>query len=487
MTKHPTMASINDDDLEALGLDFDPDRVARPGFRLASFKDAALPVYALTVKALVQERKPINPIEEGCLRAIDAGLAKTRDIQAFLGLGEVVLNSILASLNAQELINYMGSGKGDANASLTIKGRLAVEAASKMTVEEVPLQLVYDPYLKRVEMLDLKLLYKPASVKAMGRMQIPLCGSKKPEAMDIQLEGIDRLLELRKRDEKASRELLAIQRIERRETLFRPCTLLYFRAEVGRETQVAFYLDDQVSLEHEAVFRDLGGPQEVGAAHVLADQLSEVASQVRLTDASSPLDASTGASSQPESVKGSLGRGRLVSGNNLDVEALVKSEANPTLSHIRCQDHPMLLQDALLNSKDRLLIISPWIRDGVVTDRFVQKLDALLRSGVKVYIGYGLEEGNANEKPSITPNAESALTGLTRRHPGFTFIKVGNTHRKMLVCDQRFAVVTSFNWLSYKGDVRGKPRDEVGICIRKPEYIEQSFQDGLSLLRSGYR
>jgi hypothetical protein len=57
----------------------------------------------------------------------------------------------------------------------------------------------------------------------------------------------------------------------------------------------------------------------------------------------------------------------------------------------------------------------------------------------------------------------------------------------MLVCDQRFAVVTSFNWLSYKGDVRGKPRDEVGICIRKPEYIEQSFQDGLSLLRSGYR
>jgi len=250
---------------------------------------------------------------------------------------------------------------------------------------------------------------------------------------------------------------------------------------------VAFYLDDQVSLEHEAVFRDLGGPQEVGAAHVLADQLSEVASQIRLTDASSPLDASTGASSQPESAKGSFGRGRLVSGKNLDVEALVKSEANPTLSHIRCQDHPMLLQDALLNSKDRLLIISPWIRDGVVTDRFVQKLDALLRSGVKVYIGYGLEEGNANEKPSITPNAESALTGLTKRHPGFTFIKVGNTHRKMLVCDQRFAVVTSFNWLSYKGDARGKPRDEVGICIRKPEYIEQSFQDGLSLLRSGYR
>ena len=486
MTQRLATPHIDDEGLETLELGFDPDRVARPGFKLASFKDAALPVYVLTVKALIQERKPINPIEEGCLRAIDAGLVKTRDIHAFLGLGESVLNSILASLNAQELINYVGSSVGDASTSLTIKGQLAVEAASKLTVEEISLQLVYEPYLRRIEMLDPKFLDKPSIVKALGRMQIPLCGLKKPEAVDIPLEGIDKLLELRKRGEKTTRELLAIQRIERSETLFRPCTLLYFRAEVGRETQVAFYLDDKASLEHEAVFRDLGGPQEVGAAHVLADQLSNVVSQITLTDVSSPPEAREQAMPQAVSASGPLSSGKLVSENRVNVEALVKSDANPTLSHIRCHDHPMLLQDALLNSKERLMIISPWIRDGVVTDRFAQKLDSLLRGGVKVYIGYGLEEGNANEKPSITPKAEAALKALAKRYPHFTFIKIGNTHRKMLVSDHRFSVSTSFNWLSFKGDARDKPRDEAGVCIRKPEYIEQSFKDGLALMKSGY-
>lgn len=38
-------------------------------------------------------------------------------------------------------------------------------------------------------------------------------------------------------------------------------------------------------------------------------------------------------------------------------------------------------------------------------------------------------------------------------YKNFHFVYVGNTHCKSLVCDDQFAVVTSFNWLSYKGAV----------------------------------
>ena len=38
---------------------------ARPGYSLATFKQAALPVYLLTVRVLVLEKKPLSPIEEG--------------------------------------------------------------------------------------------------------------------------------------------------------------------------------------------------------------------------------------------------------------------------------------------------------------------------------------------------------------------------------------------------------------------------------------
>ena len=36
---------------------------ARPGYELASFKEAGLPVYVLTVRVLTQDRKALSPIE----------------------------------------------------------------------------------------------------------------------------------------------------------------------------------------------------------------------------------------------------------------------------------------------------------------------------------------------------------------------------------------------------------------------------------------
>lgn len=68
---------------------------ARPGFALATFKQAALPVYLLTVRVLVVEKKPLTPIEEGCLRAVEAGLSSPAEIGRFLGLAENVLTGSL--------------------------------------------------------------------------------------------------------------------------------------------------------------------------------------------------------------------------------------------------------------------------------------------------------------------------------------------------------------------------------------------------------
>lgn len=460
------------------GLDFDIEQISRPGFKLAHFKDAALPVYQLTVKVLTLEKKPINPIEEGCLRAIDAGLGRTKEIREFLGLEDVVLNTVLASLNSQELINYMGAINGEATASLTLKGKAAVDLAHMSVPEERIIKLMFDPYLKRVVFHQSGLLWKPKEVRSEGKMEVPLCGAKRPEVEDVPLEDIDAALERLRRPYEDSKELLAIRRIERREMLFAPCTMMYFRSETGSEMQVAFYLDNRISVEHENAFRDLGGMDEVGAKHVLADQLSEVVNQAALAPSEKSqllhLQKHTGGLS-----------------NEVETEdAVPTAVVNPTLKNIRCHEHPGLLEDALINSKERLMIISPWIRHQVVTDRFVRNLEILLRNGVKVYIGYGLvdEDGRdkAGGKLAITPKAERDLKDLEKRFKNFTFAFIGNTHRKVLVSDGRYAITTSFNWLSFKGDPRDKPRDEAGIYIAKHDYIDSTFRDCLDLIQRGY-
>lgn len=153
----------------------------------------------------------------------------------------------------------------------------------------------------------------------------------------------------------------------------------------------------------------------------------------------------------------------------------------------------MLLRKALTGSKDRLLIISPWITHKVIDNMFVQSLEALLRNGVDVTIGYGLadEEGirgtdKAKQKPAITNQAEKELLGIQNRFENFKLVFLGNTHRKLLVSDNKFAVVTSFNWLSFRGDPTKKARDELGFLVTEPDDVDGIFQDGIDLLSKGY-
>jgi hypothetical protein len=73
----------------------------------------------------------------------------------------------------------------------------------------------------------------------------------------------------------------------------------------------------------------------------------------------------------------------------------------------------------------------------------------LLRNGVDVYFGYGFGETETQDDS----DAVKALTRLAEEHPNFVFRRFGDTHAKVLICDDSYAIVTSFNWLSF------------GICI----------------------
>lgn len=448
----------------SLEVEFGAGAIERPGLTLVHFRPAAAPVYLLTVRVLTLERKPLNPIEEGCLRSIEAGLESGADIRVFLGLQEMVLNSVLASLYSQELINYQGANAGSATITLTTKGKRALLDARLVIPQERVVKLIFDPILKQVVFYHPGSLWRPKDVRSVGRFEIPLCGVRRPEVEDIPLEDIDRSLERIRRTNDESSELLAIRRIERREMLFAPCSMLYFRANSG-EVQVAFHFEQGLSLAYENAFRDLGGPDEVGAAHISAD-IADLAPPF------SVLDGESAAIGSDFSGPHSLAK-RAVS-------------TTPTLKVIRCHDHPPLLLEALKNSNERLLIISPWIRSQIVDKTFVKGLETLLRNGVRVHIGYGIDEGKGRSKPIIDKTSKEGLEDLQRRFKNFDFALIGNTHRKTLVCDRKFAVHTSFNWLSFKGDPSMQPRDESGLLVSKVEYIDQMYQDNVDLINRGY-
>ena len=474
---------------------------ARPGYSLASFKEAALPIYLLTARVLTLDRKSLNPIEEGCLRAVDAGLSSPGDVCEFLGLSKQVLNSILAGLNARECISYRRAvGADSAQVLLTEKGRTALTELRSIEPEERIIKLVFDPFLKQVAFVPASALMRPREIKELGWMEVPLCGAKRPEVVDVPLTDIDKVLQRLPRKDDEARELLALRRIERRELHFLPCVVLFYRAISGRDIQVAFYRDEGFSFAHEAAFRELGGPEQIGANHVLKGSSLEdlgpivqartgIDSLEDIVKLEAEIAAAAAAPTGSPSSRGIETQGLLVASGE---DAKRKLRAM-TQRLVRCHEHPRLLHKALTESKHRLLIISPWITHQVVDDSFVAALEALLVSGVKVFIGYGLAEdddagqkGKARRKAAISERAQRALEPLQNKFPDFVLRFIGNTHRKHLVSDGVFAVVSSFNWLSFRGDPRRRARDELGFLISEPSGVDQLFADGLELLQQGY-
>ena len=115
-------------------------------------------------------------------------------------------------------------------------------------------------------------------------------------------------------------------------------------------------------------------------------------------------------------------------------------------------DHRRLLEQAIQDSQKRLMIISPWIRSNVVKKQFIEQLEKLLKRNIQLLIGYGLGKDEDDKKYPSDIQAEKNLKKLANQYKdNFILKRLGNTHAKILISDAKFAVVTSFNWLSFKG------------------------------------
>jgi len=454
---------------------------ARPGYELAAFREAGLPVYVLTLRILTLEHKPLGPIEEGVLRAVHAGLNAPEDITSFLGLSTNVLVPVFAGLTTAELIYYSRAvGDSAAKVTLTAKGRVTLGELRVIRPQERTVRVCFDALTKRLLFVSPDQLYKPRDMRELGYIEVPTGQTKRPEVEDISLLDFDRLLRQQRAGLEDKGELQAIRRVERREMHFLGCVMLFYRSVTNREdTEVAFWREDGPALEHENCFRALGGPDLVGAKLLEAPVVRDEAEQEQLIQS-------------PEGSKHDV-----KAGTAPEEPALAQTAANValdamTVESVLCHQHPALLKQALLKSRQRLLIISPWIRHQVVNWEFIASLEALLRSGVTVHIGYGLDDGEggkgnaAQSKPPITPQAEKDLKHLAGKYPNFHLVYVGNTHRKLLVSDDTLAVTTSFNWLSFRGDSKDKPRDEYGEVFRKKAHVDKRYQLGMELLEKGY-
>jgi hypothetical protein len=428
---------------------------------------------------------------------MDAGLATLEDISGFLGIEEDTIATVLAPLFQDGYIVESQECAGCFR--LTELGERLVEKCEFVVPEETVFTLDYDGFTRCLVDLGEVVKHSPSDLKKLGITALPAFPLDPPKADSITVAEVRGMvaetLARRQRGPVVGCEVLSIEGLHgKRRTFYVRAVALVFRSRQTSEFQVAFAVDGRLSTSHEEAFSRASGLKKLGVLEALKESAADLAGQ--------DLDAATLAHLDDGVEAAELAR--LARGKRREVAELQESldarvtdmglagatiealdDAKEDLARVEARlvdypvrmlevfDHPDVLKEALAEAQERLLIVSPWIKSAVVDDTFIHSLEDCVARGAVVTIGYGMNRERPQE--GSDPNALRRLEDLAMQHDGFALVPLGATHSKVLVLDERYVVVTSFNWLSFRGDPQRPLRDERGVLVSTPSEIDSVY------------
>ncbi|MDR3596797.1 phospholipase D-like domain-containing protein [Clostridium sp.] len=130
-------------------------------------------------------------------------------------------------------------------------------------------------------------------------------------------------------------------------------------------------------------------------------------------------------------------------------------------------------EEAFKVAENEIDIVSPWINNHVMNNTGVYDyIKNSINKGVKIRIVYGIGRSEnsyrdySNSRNSRNIGSDEIAQRLEKnfRTYGDTFkIKRGDTHSKILICDNKFAIIGSFNFLSFDGNYKEDVREELAV------------------------
>lgn len=470
----------------------------RSGYRLADVKEVGLPVYSLNVQVLTLAHKRMPPIEEFILRALGLGMVSIEEVSRFLGLDREALKPGFANLAQTENV-ALTAQRGMQSWVLTQKGRSTLQTSEVVAPEESTFQIHFDAILRKPLLYRFQRPLRYRELIEEGLVEIEAYPPKRPLLSEISPGDIERIIKSIPSHTDQRRDVLVVRSIDNVKKGFLRAVALLFKGSEGKDVQLGFLVDGMLSREHELIFAQTEGFKRIVAK--LEDgtpeyrEVLETKESVAVSDSvekaardlnAAKIQAEVELAEEAEAVRLSTGEEekeavvKRLQEMQAKVDNLEREAQRLPVRDLYVADHAPLLQDALVNAKRRLLIISPWIKAKVVNREFVRRLEDLLRKGVLVYFGYGITEEETQDLLQVDRAAREDLRRLSEQYPNFRFVRLGDTHAKVLIKDSEFVAVTSFNWLSFKGDPRMEFRDEQGVLVQDPSWVDRKFEYLLS-------
>ena len=217
----------------------------RPGFELVHYEEVGLPYYRLVLDALVQQRKPIGPIEEFLLRSVEAGLDRIDDITGLLGVERALLERAVVALNQQDHIDYRLEGEARV-LRITPLGTRALSGWKEMTPGRDEVLIGFDRLTWMPTGRHYRSLIRPQDARAAGLRILPPRLKKRLRPPDIDLDAAQIALEDVARQSLKNADLIAVKDVGNHQMVL-PAVALVYASEASDDQQVAIVIDGRPS------------------------------------------------------------------------------------------------------------------------------------------------------------------------------------------------------------------------------------------------
>lgn len=137
---------------------------------------------------------------------------------------------------------------------------------------------------------------------------------------------------------------------------------------------------------------------------------------------------------------------------------------------IEVDEHKKYFIYVLENARNSIYIQSPWINWKTLR-LYKEYIQNAVKRGVKVTVKYGMKPRNRLDKIGIDTESQKFFDSLGKDN--FRLIKADD-HSKIVICDDDFMIMGSFNWLSFGGGNEPDARGETStINMNKDEILKQ--------------
>ena len=481
-----------------------------PGYKLVDFYEAAFPSYMIQLQVLMQVKRPIPVLEEFILKTVDAGFTSIGDIAGILGLEYASIEVGLDNLQRRNYVYFKVSDKAAKSVPVLItqKGRFALKELYLTEPEPGNYPVCMDALTGLL--YHWEPLAQPSMIKEWGIHEIPsFVPTPKLEQIDfISLKRLvaDGQRDLADRDEK--RELVDLLGIDKLWTAYKRLRVLQYIRELDGAIMVQVFDKADRSIEHEAALINMEhqklrplravmemdvpqsaesefeilGMKKVEAARQLAVESPKIKKEIESKNQVLEVAKNLQSSEQAQDRREATFQIDQLNEQILKLESQLKeleSQADST-EVLQMYEHRPKLLDALKNSKSQVIIVSPWLTTDAVNPELRQYIGKALQRGVNIIIAFGFKDANAREHRTI-----KKLKEVSKNKKGkLKLYRVGDLHSKVLISDQEYMVLTSFNWLSFEGDPIRGVRFEDGMLTKDKKAIKDKTDEWMQRVSS---